>query len=81
MVFVFNIYFFMNIYVFIILYCNFYNAGMLFVDEMKLTKTLVFNRSRLRVEGFTDLGAHTPKHQAGRRGDHALVIVFQPFRG
>lgn len=55
--------------------------GMLLLDEMKLSTTLVFNRNRLKVEGFTDLGAYTPKHQSRKRGDHALVLMFQPFKG
>lgn len=48
---------------------------------MKLTSTLAFNRQKLRMEGFTDLGKYTPKHQQGVKGDHALVVMFQPFKG
>ena len=33
------------------------------------------------MEGFTDLGKYTPKHQQGQKGDHALVVMFQPFKG
>lgn len=55
--------------------------GILLVDEMKLSKSVSFNRQNLRMEGFTDLGAYTPKHQQGQKGDHALVIMFQPFKG
>lgn len=33
------------------------------------------------MEGFTNLGKYTPKHQEGVKGDHALVVMFQPFRG
>lgn len=40
-----------------------------------------FDRVNLKVEGFTDLGQYTPEHQKTLRGDHALVIMFQPFRG
>ena len=48
---------------------------------MKLTKTLLYNRSNLEFEGFTNLGKYTPKHQQGLKGDHALVVMFQPFKG
>lgn len=48
---------------------------------MKLTKALAFNRNNLKVEGFTDLGKYTPEHAKGKKGDHALVFLFQPFKG
>lgn len=48
---------------------------------MKLTKSLSFNRQNLKVEGFIDLGKHTTLHQKGKLGDHALVFLFQPFKG
>ena len=54
---------------------------MILIDEMKLSKTLAFNRQNLRFEGFTNLGKYTPKHQVNAKGDHALVIMFQPFKG
>lgn len=56
-------------------------SGVLLIDEMKLTKTLGFNRDKLKLEGFTDLGRFTPLHQTGKKGDHALVFLFQPFQG
>ncbi|XP_058789896.1 uncharacterized protein LOC131663476 [Phymastichus coffea] len=55
--------------------------GIILVDEMKLAKSLSFNRQNLQFEGFTNLGKYTPKHQQGVKGDHALVIMFQPFKG
>ena len=48
---------------------------------MKLSKTLSYNRRNLQFEGFTNLGKYTPKHQEGLKGDHALVVMFQPFKG
>ncbi|OXU16291.1 hypothetical protein TSAR_013394 [Trichomalopsis sarcophagae] len=33
------------------------------------------------MEGFTNLDKHTPKNQQGQNGNHALVIMFQPFKG
>lgn len=55
--------------------------GVLLLDEMKLSRTLNFNRETLQMEGFTNLGKFTPQHQEGTEGDHALVIMFQPFKG
>ncbi|XP_051158471.1 uncharacterized protein LOC127279868 [Leptopilina boulardi] len=55
--------------------------GCLLIDEMQLTKSIHFNRTSLKMEGFTNLGDHTPEHQKGEAGDHALVIMFQPFKG
>ena len=54
---------------------------MLLVDEMKLSKILYFNRTNLKVEGFVDLGAYTSTDQKQKKGDHALVLMFQPFKG
>lgn len=48
---------------------------------MKVSEQLVFDKKTLKINGFTDLGKHTPEHQKNVRGDHALVIMFQPFRG
>lgn len=36
---------------------------------------------RLKVNGFTDLDKYTPLNQKQQKGDHALVLMFQPFRG
>ncbi|XP_076287298.1 LOW QUALITY PROTEIN: uncharacterized protein LOC143212399 [Lasioglossum baleicum] len=55
--------------------------GVLLVDEMKLSQTLYFNRMNLKVEGFVDLGQHTREDQKTKKGDHALVLMFQPFKG
>ncbi|XP_071642320.1 uncharacterized protein [Temnothorax longispinosus] len=55
--------------------------GVLLLDEMKVSKTVAFNRNNLQVEGFTNLGKYTPKHQAGKKEDHALVFMFKPFKG
>ncbi|XP_046407691.1 uncharacterized protein LOC124172298 [Ischnura elegans] len=54
--------------------------GVVLVDEMKLSKALSFDKKTLKLEGFTNLGAYTPLHQRNERGDHALVLMFQPFR-
>lgn len=51
------------------------------MDEMKLSQNVSFDSKKLRFNGFTDLGKHTPVHQCRELGDHALVIMFQPFAG
>ena len=59
----------------------FFITGVSLVDEIKLTKYLAFNRRNLKFEGFTDLGKYTPQHQRRRKGDHALIFMFEPFKG
>ncbi|XP_071582487.1 uncharacterized protein [Temnothorax nylanderi] len=53
----------------------------LLLDKMKLSKSLHFDRKNLRFQGFTNLGKYTPEHQKSKKGDHALVLMFQPFLG
>ncbi|KAJ8968084.1 hypothetical protein NQ314_002474 [Rhamnusium bicolor] len=48
---------------------------------MHLSTSVAFNRQKLQVQGFTNLGKYTPKHQVNKRADHALVLMFQPFQG
>ncbi|XP_043483544.1 uncharacterized protein LOC122512005 [Leptopilina heterotoma] len=48
---------------------------------MKLSTAIYFNKTNLKFEGFTDLGEWTPEHQKQKKGDHALVFMYQPFRG
>lgn len=55
--------------------------GVILVDEMKLSTALNFNRTDLKFEGFTDLGEWTPEDQKEKKGDHALVFMYQPFKG
>lgn len=55
--------------------------GVLVIDEMKLSSRISFDKSTLKINGFTDLGQYTPQHQRNLAGDHALVLLFQPFQG
>ncbi|XP_018313647.1 uncharacterized protein [Mycetomoellerius zeteki] len=55
--------------------------GALLLDEMKLSKAVAFNPSNLKVNGFTNLGQFTENNKKKKRGDHALVFMFQPFKG
>lgn len=53
----------------------------LLIDEMKLMEGFRFNRNTCQFQGFVDLGEYTPEHKKNEPGDHALVLMFQPFRG
>lgn len=50
------------------------------IDEMKLGEAVKFDTKNLKMVGFTDLGEHTSLHQQSKKGDHGLVIMFQPFQ-
>nr|XP_042912360.1 uncharacterized protein LOC122272584 [Parasteatoda tepidariorum] len=54
--------------------------GCLLIDEMKVSPTLVFDKKSLEIPGFTDLGDYTPSSLTSQKGDHALALMFQPFR-
>ncbi|XP_029347780.1 uncharacterized protein LOC115034612 [Acyrthosiphon pisum] len=55
--------------------------GTLLLDEMKLSESVSFNKKTFEINGLTNLGDYTPEHQTNKKGDHALVLMFQPFRG
>lgn len=55
--------------------------GVLLIDEMQLSEGIAFNKSSKLVDGLVNLGKHTPENQENEMGDHALVILFQPFQG
>lgn len=64
----------------------FYMVGCLIygrlLDEMKLSEALSFKKSSLQVDlGPLDLGKYTSENDHDKLGDHALVVLFQPFRG
>lgn len=58
-----------------------YLLGCLLLDEMSLSSSVTFNKSTLNIDGLVDLGLYTPEHQVNEMGDHALVFMYQPFRG
>lgn len=55
--------------------------GVILLDEMKLSKNVKFESSTGLFHGFLELGKHTPEEQKDQLGDHALVVMYQPFRG
>ena len=59
----------------------FQSTGVILIDEMKLTKAITFNKQTMKFQGFIDLGHFTPAEQKNELGDHALVFMYQPFRG
>jgi len=46
---------------------------------MSLLESYSFNKETLEIIGFTDLGKHTPEDQKTKLGNHALVVMYQPF--
>lgn len=48
---------------------------------MSLSEAVALNRKTMQFEGFVNLGEYTPNHLKITRADHALVIMFQPFKG
>lgn len=48
---------------------------------MQLSEGIAFNKSSKLVEGLVNLGKYTPENQANQMGDHALVLMYQPFQG
>ena len=48
---------------------------------MKLAPSVKFDKNSLQFIGFTDLGRYTPDEQKKKHGDHALVLMYQPFCG
>ena len=48
---------------------------------MSIAQALSLDRQTMTYKGFVDLGKYTPQHLKNERADHALVFMFQPFRG
>jgi len=55
--------------------------GAVLVDEMKLSPKIRFDKNKFEFIGFTDLSKYTPENQRKEKGDHALVLLFQPYQG
>ncbi|XP_077519810.1 uncharacterized protein LOC144129529 [Amblyomma americanum] len=54
--------------------------GGLVIDEIKLSEHLNV-KSAGDIEGFVDLGGHTPADQKNVLADHGMIVLFQPFTG
>ena len=51
------------------------------MDEMSMEELLSFDKNDLFVHGFVDLDLASPEDADWTLGDHALVVMFQPFQG
>lgn len=71
----------LHIYFVMQLYVLFYVTGTLLIDEMALSESISLDTKTMNFKGFVDLGHFTPPDQQNVRADHALVFMFQPFRG
>ena len=58
-----------------------FSSGSILIDEMKLSEGISFDSSSKKVVGLVHLGKHTPQAKEKDVADHALVLMFQPFRG
>jgi len=56
-------------------------SGVLLLDEIKLPPGLSFDKRTLQFEGMISLGKYTKESEKTQLGDHALVFMFQPFKG
>lgn len=62
----------------------FYSPGCLLLDEMALDEDVKYDASKCEVQGMVNLGQFNDQlseKEKNKRGNHALVIMFQPFRG
>ncbi|XP_077527944.1 uncharacterized protein LOC144139488 isoform X1 [Haemaphysalis longicornis] len=60
---------------------DFYSRhGGLLIDEIKLSEHLTV-KSAGDIEGFVDLGDHTPADQKNVLADHGMIMLLQPFIG
>ena len=48
---------------------------------MQLSEGVSLDRTSLTYTGFTSLGNYTPANEKNHFGDHALIFMYQPFRG
>ena len=55
--------------------------GTLLIDEMSLSGAISLDRKTMKFHGFVDLGENSPAGLQNTRGDHALVFMYQPYRG
>ena len=55
--------------------------GSLVLDEMSIASSIEFNSQELKFDGFVDFGGLvTVDEQSNSLADHALVLMFRPYR-
>ncbi|KAK3926592.1 Transposable element P transposase [Frankliniella fusca] len=55
--------------------------GSILLDEIALEARTYFDKNTCKVHGLVDLGGFEEESDKDKRGDHALVVMFQPFKG
>ncbi|KAK3916667.1 DNA transposase [Frankliniella fusca] len=55
--------------------------GSLLIDEIALESRTYFDSNTCKVHGLVDLGGFEEESDKDKRGHHALVVMFQPFKG
>jgi len=56
-------------------------SGAILIDEMALDEGVSFDKATSEVNGFVNLGSQTTDDDETRLADHALVFLYQPFKG
>ncbi|KZS06447.1 Uncharacterized protein APZ42_030095 [Daphnia magna] len=54
--------------------------GSLVWDKMSVKKSLQFNKQRMKFDGLVDYRDINIKHKSEKLADHALVLMFRPYR-
>lgn len=49
-------------------------------DEMTVKKAVKFNRQKMKFDGFPDYGEDVEPEKIEKLADHALVLMFRPYR-
>lgn len=55
-------------------------VGSLVWDEMTVKKAVKFFRQRIKFDGFPDYGVDVTPEKDAKLADHALVLMFRPYR-
>jgi hypothetical protein len=59
---------------------RFLRRGSLVWDEMTVKKAVKFSRQKMKFDGFPDYGEDIVADQSEKLADHALVLMFRPYR-
>ena len=55
-------------------------TGSLVRDEMSVKKSLQFNKQKTKFYGLVEYGDINSKQKRDKLADHALVLMFRPYR-
>ena len=58
----------------------FLRRGSLVWDEMSVKKAVKFSRQKMTFDGFPDYGEDVPAEKRDKLADHALVLMYRPYR-